>query len=164
MLILKTNTRNIIIRCSVFPFSILLLYLIIHYGFKEPNNNHILFWKIKVIHTLYFMIAVVLIYMYALMLGLLAVLKVEIHLTSGEITFISVIKRETILIHEIKNYFDTVHLNGYKEWQGIILNLNSEKIIQIVGQNINGVSDLKNYLAENAIQCLGTTKMRFPFN
>ncbi len=164
MLILKTNTRNIFARCFAFPFSILIVYLIIHYGFKEPNNNHVLFWKFKVIHLLYFMIAAMLFYMFMLLLGFLSVIRVEAQIISGEITLISIIKRETISIHDIKNYFDTIHRNGFKDWQGIILYLNSEKIIQIAGQNVDGIPDLKNYLAEKGVPCSGTRKMKFPFN
>jgi hypothetical protein len=122
MLILKANTRNIIARCFAFLLSIFIVYLIIHYGLKEPNNNHVLFWKFKVIHLLYFMIAAILFYMFMLLLGFLSVIKVEAQITSGEITLISIFKRESISIHDIKNYFDAIHRNGYKEWQGIIKN------------------------------------------
>ena len=99
-----------------------------------------------------------------LLLGFLSVLKVEAQTTSGEISLISIIKKETISIHDIKNYFDTIHRNNYKDWQGIILNLNSEKTIQIAGQNVDGVLDFKEYLVEKSIPCLGTRKMNFPFN
>jgi hypothetical protein len=164
MLVLKTNTRNFVARCFAFPLSIFMLFLIIHYGFKEPNNDHILFWKFKVIHLLYFMIAVVLFYMYMQLLGFLSVIKVEAQITSGEITLISIIKRETISIHDIKNYFDTIHRNGFKKWEGIILILHSKKNIQIAGQNILGVPEFKKYLVEKEIPCLGTRNMKFPFN
>jgi hypothetical protein len=102
--------------------------------------------------------------MIMLLVGFLSVLKVEVQITTDEITLISIIKRETISIHDIKNYFNTIHVNGFKEWQGIILNLNSDKTIQIAGQNIDGVPDFKKYLVEKEIPCLGTRKMRFPFN
>lgn len=164
MLILKTNIRNVVARCFAFLLSVFIVYLIINYGFKEPHNSHVLFWKFKVIHLLYLMIAAFLFYMFMLLLGFLSVIKVVTQTTSGEITLISIIKRETISIHDIKNYSDTIHRNGYKKWQGIILNLNSEKIIQIAGQNVDGVPDLKKYLIEKAVTCLGVRKMRFPFN
>lgn len=164
MLILKPNTRNIIVRCFAFPISIFIIFLIVQYGFKEPNNNRVLFWKFKVIHILYFMIAAIIYFMYMFLLGFLAVIKVEIQIISDEITLISIIKRETISIHDINNYYDTIHRNGYKEWQGIILNLNSKKIIQIAGQNVDGVPNFKKYLVEKAIPCTGTRKMKFPFN
>ena len=164
MLILKTNKGNIIVRCFAFPLPVIMVYLIVKYGFNEPDNNHVLFWKFKVIHLLYFLIAAILFYMIMLLVGFLSVLKVEVQTTSGEITLISIIKRQTISIHDIKNYFDTIHINGFKEWQGIILNLNSDKTIQVAGQNIDGVPDFKKYLLEKEIPCLGIRKMKFPFN
>jgi hypothetical protein len=164
MLILKANARNIVKRCLAFPLLIFIVYLIIHYGLQEPNKNQVLFWKFKVVHLLYFMIAANVYYAFVLLIGFLSVIKVEVQIASGEITLITIFKRETISIYDVKNYFDTIHLNGYNEWQGIILNLNSKIIIQIVGQNVDGVPDFKKYLVEKAIPCLGTRKMKFPFN
>jgi hypothetical protein len=155
MLILKMNSSNIIGRLFAIPISIALLYLIIHYGLNEHSNERI------ILCLLYFIIAGVLFYLFTVLLSFLGVTGVKVEIASGEIIFISVIKTETVSVYDIKNYFETIHRN---RWQGLMLILNSGREIQLAGQNLEAVSDFKNYLIEKAIPCLGTKSMKYPFN
>jgi hypothetical protein len=155
MLILKPNTANIIVRLFTIFFSPALLFLIIHYGLKENGNNRII---------LYFIIAAFVFYLVTVLLTLLAATGVKVETASGEIVFISIIKTEKLTVHDIKNYFETSHRNGFKEWQGLLVILNSGREIHLAGQNLEAISDFKKYLIEKAIPCLGTKRMKYPFN
>ena len=64
----------------------------------------------------------------------------------------------------IKEYVDTVHQNGFKSWQGLLIKTSDNKLIQVAGQNIKSLSDLKDYLNGKNIFCTGQKKMKFPFN
>jgi hypothetical protein len=87
-----------------------------------------------------------------------------VEIESSEIVFISIIKSEKLTVHDIKNYFETSHRNGFKEWQGLLVILNSGREIQLAGQNLEAISDFKKYLVEKAIPYLGTKSMKYPFN
>jgi len=169
MLTFSSNSQNLVARVLFFLLTLILIYLFINFGLKEPNNKHVIFkipllhFEFKVFYVLYFIIATVLFLAVTIVVSLLSIKKVEVNTFQDSITFTSLLKKETIAINNIADYFETNKGNGYKVFYGLLLRLKDARTIQLAGQNINCLTDLKQYLDEKNITCLGQRKMKFPF-
>ncbi len=96
--------------------------------------------------------------------SLLSINKVQVDTTINSITFIKLFGKLTIATIDISEYSETVHNNGLKSWIGLLIKTNDNKTIQVAGQNIKFLSDLKDYLNDRKVFYAGQKKMKFPFN
>ena len=164
MLILQPNGTNIFGRVIMLGIAILMIFLFINYGLKEPDNEQVIFWKIKVVYILYFVIAVFAFLTLTISISLLNIIKVQADNNTQAITFIYLLYKKTISTNDINNYFVTLHRNRSKVFYGLLLNLKDNKKIQLTDQNIKSLSKFKEYLIDKHIPYLGERKMKFPFN
>jgi len=170
MLTLPTNSANFIGRLFFLVGTFFIGYLFINFGLKEPNNGHVIFkitaihFEFKVVYIMYLLIAIIGFLALTILSSLLTVNKVVVDMTSNTMTFIRLFSKQTIAAIDIKEYFDTVHRNAFKSWQGLLIKTSDNKSIQVAGQNIKSISDLKDYLNDKKISCAGQKKMKFPFN
>ena len=167
---LPTNLTNFIGRLFFLALTFCIGYLFINFGLKEANNDHVIFkitslhFEFKAVYIMYFLIATIGFLALTILSSLLSVNKVVVDTTSDLITFSGLFSKQTIAAVDIKEYFDTVHQNAYKSWQGLLIKTNDNKSIQVAGQNVKLLSDLKGYLRDKQIFCAGQKKMKFPFN
>jgi len=170
MLTLPTNSANFFGRVFFLIVTFFLGYLFINFGLKEPNNGSVIFkisainFEFKIIHIVYFLITITGFLTFTIIVSLLSFNRIQIDTTSGTITFTGLVSRKIISIRDISEYFETTHRNRFKMFRGLLLKLRDKKTIQVAGQNIESLSDLKNYLDERGINCVGQKKMKFPFN
>ena len=113
---------------------------------------------------MYLLIAVIGFLALTILSSLLTINKIVIDMVGNTITFIRLFSKQTIATVDIKEYFDTVHRNPFKSWQGLVIKTSDNKSIQVAGQNIKSLSDLKDYLNHQKIFCAGQKNMYFPFN
>jgi hypothetical protein len=170
ILTLPTNSTNLIGRLFFLVVTFFLAYLFINFGLKEPNTGHVIFqikalhFHLKVIHFLYFLIAVIGFLALIIVASLLSINKVQIDTTADTIIFSGLLTKRTVAINDISEYFETVHRNRFKVFYGLLLKINGDRTIQVAGQNVKSLSHLKDYLNDRKINCVGQKKMRFPFN
>jgi hypothetical protein len=145
-------------------------YLFINFGLKEPNNGHVIFkitaihFEFKAAYIMYLLIIIIGFLALIILTSVLSINKVLVDTTNNTITFVALFSKQTIATIDIKEYFDTVHRNAFKSWQGLLIRTRDNKSIQVAGQNIKSLSDLKDYLNGKKIFCAGQKKMKFPFN
>jgi len=145
-------------------------YLLINFGLKEPNNGHVVFritaihFEFKAIYFIYFLIVTIGFLALTIIDSLLSINKVQVDTTLNSITFVRLLGKQTIATADINEYFEIVHKNAFKGWTGLLIKTNDNKTIQVAGQNIKSLSDLKDYLTERKIFYAGQKKMKFPFN
>lgn len=151
MLILPTNTSNFITRVIIVLVIPILLYAIINAHFKGGFTVIVGFFGFAFLEVIF-------------VLSLLAINNVEIDTDNNIITFNSLFNSKIYPITAITNYNETFKRNAIKEFYGILVSLNDGTEIQIAGQNVNGISELKSYLNEKGIPGGEQQKMRFPFN
>ena len=113
---------------------------------------------------MYFFIALIGFLAFSFILSLLSIIKVEVDTTAGSITFIGLLSKKTIATADIKEYLETVHKNPFKAWYGLLIKTHDNQTIQLAGQNIESLSELKDYLTDKKISYAGQRKMKFPFN
>ena len=53
--------------------------------------------------------------------------------------------------------------NSYKTFHGLLINLKNDKTLQVAGQNIRCLSDLRDYFNDKKIFYAGQQKMTVPF-
>ncbi|MEO6455375.1 MAG: hypothetical protein ABIN97_14945 [Ginsengibacter sp.] len=170
MLTLPTNSANFIGRLFFLAVTFLMGYLFINFGLKEPNNGKVIFkitalhFEFKAVYIMYFLIGTIGFLALTILSSLLTVNKVVVDTTSDVITFTGLFGKQTIATVDISEYFETVHTNTFKSWTGLLIKTNDNKTIQVAGQNIKSISDLKDYLDERKIFYAGRKKMKFPFN
>jgi hypothetical protein len=170
MLTLPTNSANFFGRVFFLIVTFFLGYLFINFGLKEPNNGNVIFkisaidFEFKIIHIVYFLITITGFLTFTIIVSLLSFNRIQVDTTSGTITFTGLVSRKIISLGDISEYFETTHRNRFKMFRGLLLKLRDKKTIQVAGQNIESLSDLKNYLDERGINCVGQKKMKFPFN
>jgi len=170
MLILPTNLANFIGRLFFLALTICIGYFFINFGLKEPNNGHVIFqitaihFEFKAIYLMYFLILTNGFLALTIVNSLLSFNKVQVNTTLNSITFVRLFGKQIIATADITEYFETVHRNAFKGWTGLLIKTNDNKTIQVAGQNIKSLSDLKDYLNERKIFYAGQKKMKFPFN
>ena len=170
MLTLPTNFANFIGRLFFLVGTFYLGYLFINFGLKEPNNGHVVFritaihFEFKAIYLMYFLILTIGFLALTIIDSLLSINKVQVDTTLDSITFVRLFGKQTIATADIDEYFETLHKNAFKGWTGLLIKTKDNKTIQVAGQNIKSLSDLKDYLSERKIFCAGQKKMKFPFN
>lgn len=170
MLTLPTNLTNFIGRLFFLVVTFFLEYLFINFGLKEPNNGYVVFritqihLEIKAIYIMYFLIIIICFLALTIINSLLSINKVQVDTTINSITFIKLFGKLTIATIDISEYSETVHNNGLKSWIGLLIKTNDNKTIQVAGQNIKFLSDLKDYLNDRKVFYAGQKKMKFPFN
>lgn len=170
MLTLPTNSANFIGRVFFLAVIFCMGYLFINFGLKEPNNGHVIFkitaihFEFKAAYIMYLLILIIGFLALTILSSLLTINKVLVDTTNNTITFIGLFSKQTIATIDIKEYFDTVHQNAFKSWKGLLIKTSDNKSVQVAGQNINSLSDLKDYLNDKKIFCAGQKKMKFPFN
>ena len=113
---------------------------------------------------MYFFIVIIGFLALTIISSLLSINKVFLDTTNSTITFIRLFSKQIISTIDIEEYFDTVHQNAFKSWQGLLIKTSRNKYIQVAGQNVKSLSDLKDYLSNQKIFCAGQKKMKFPFN
>jgi hypothetical protein len=170
MLTLSTNSGNFIGRLFFLVVTFFLGYLFINFGLKEPNNGHVIFritaihFEFKTVYLIYFLIVIIGFLALTIIDSLLSINKVQIDTTLDSITFVRLFSKQTIAIADINEYFETFHKNAFKGWYGLLIKTNDNRTIQVAGQNIKSLSDLKDYLNDKKIFYAGQKKMKFPFN
>jgi hypothetical protein len=170
MLTFPTNSANFIGRIFFLVVTFLLEYLFINFGLKEPNNGHVIFkisaihFEFKAIHLMYFLITTIGFLALTIISSLLSINKIQVDTISDTITFTGLLNKRTIKTNDISEYFETIHRNRFKVFYGLLLKLKDNKTIQVSGQNIKLLPDLKDYLNNKKISCVGQKKMKFPFN
>jgi hypothetical protein len=113
---------------------------------------------------MYFLLFMIAYLSVTLVLSLSGINKVHIDTNSDIIKLKSLFTSKTIAVADISEYSMTVHRNRAKVFSGLLIKLCDGKKIQVVGQNVHRVSDLKDYLSERKVpQGIGQ-KMKFPFN
>lgn len=170
MLTLPTNYSNFIARLFFLAGTFFIGFLLVNFGLKDTSNEHIIFqitaigFKFKATYLLYFVIAVMGFLAFTIIASLLSINKVQIDRTIDSITFTGLISKYSIASSDISEYFETFHRNAFKGWEGLLIKTTDKKTIQVTGQNIQSLSDLKDYLNEKKIFYSGQKKMKFPFN
>ncbi len=170
MLTLPTNTANFIGRLFFLVGTFFLGYLFINFGLKDPNNGQVVFritvihFEFKAVYVMYILIVIIIFLALTIIDSLLSINKVQIDTTLDSITFVRLFGKQTIATADINEYFETLHKNAFKGWVGLLIKTNNNKPIQVAGQNVKSLSDLKNYLNNRKIFYAGQKKMRFPFN
>jgi hypothetical protein len=170
MLTLSTNSGNFIGRLFFLVVTFFLAYLFINFGLKEPKMDNVVFqitaihFEFKAIYVMYFLIIIICFLALTIIDSLLSINKVQVDTTLDSITFIRLFSKQTIATTDINEYFETVHRNAFKSWTGLLIKTNNNKTIQVAGQNVKSLSDLKDYLNERKIFYAGQKKMNFPFN
>ena len=170
MMTLHTNSANFMGRLLFLVVTLFAGYIFVNFGLKDPHSGHVIFqitaihFVFKVIYIMYLLIAIIGFLTLTIISSLLAINKVQVDTIRNTITFIGPFSKQTIATIHIKEYFETVHINTFKTWLGLLIKTGDNKSIQVAGQNIKSLSDLKNYLNANNIFYAGQKKMRFPFN
>jgi hypothetical protein len=164
MLILKPNSGNLLLRILAITFIIVLGFPFTNLVFQDPKIGDIIFWKIKKIHIIYFLILAMAFYIVMVLISIMGIIKVRVDTISDTISLISIFSKKTIRIKEIENYFWTTHKNSIKVFNGILLTLRQGKTIQLTGQNIKSISDFRDFLDDKKVAYAGEKKMKFPFN
>jgi len=170
MLTLSTNSANFIGRLFFLVVTFFLGYIFVKLGLQESNNGHVVFritaihFEFKTIYIMYFLILIVCFLALTIIVSLISINKVQVDTAIDSITFVSLFKKQTIDTADIIEYFETVHRNPYKVWYGLLIKTKDNTTIQVAGQNINSLSELKDYLEERKISYAGQKKMKFPYN
>lgn len=170
MLTFPTNLTNFILRLLLLFILFFIEYLFFNLGLKVPGIEKAMFrinaihLEFKLIYFMYCLILMVFFFALTIVSSLLAINKIEVDTNTDSITFIRLFSKQALSTSDISKYFDTVHKNNFRSWTGILIKTNDNKTIQVTGQNIKSLSDLKNYLSERKIFCGGQRKMIFPFN
>jgi len=164
MLTLNANTGNFILRGFLLILALLIGYVIFVYGRYDPANEKVIWWKLRVIHIFYAMLWAVLFLIATIISSFLGIAKVEVDKTSGTINFKGLLFDKSISTSEIDHYFETIHRNQFKTFEGILLILKNNKTIQLAGQNLKSIAELREYLIETGVPASGLRKMKFPFN
>jgi hypothetical protein len=170
MMILTTNRANFFGRFIFLAGILLLAYVLIKSGLSDPKNGQIIF-GVRLLHfdfkagfIMYFMIAMVAFLIITIMASLFGINKVQVDTITNTITFFTLFTKRTISIADISEYSETVHKNAFKKFYGLQIRLNDNQAIQIAGQNVRSIADLKEYLTKQEIRYTGQEKMKFPFN
>ena len=170
MLTLQTNTANFIGRIFFLLLTFFLFYLFLIFGLKDPKGERIVFaitllhFQFKVKYIMYFLLCTVAYLAVTLAPSLLSVNKVQVDTVGDTITLNSLFTSKTFATADIAEYSQTVHRNTVKVFHGLLLKFRDGKKIQVVGQNVKRVSDLKDYLSERKVPQGVGQKMKFPFN
>jgi hypothetical protein len=170
MLIFPPNQFNFIARILFFILTLVLIYMFVSIGVKEPDMQDEIFrisvigLYFKVLYLMYFLITMVVFLAVTIGASLLGVYRIEVDKDDGRIIFTRLLKKTTIQSNQILNYFQTSHRNGIKNWYGAIIQLNDQTKIQLAGQNINNMPAFEKYLATLNVVCAGKGTMRFPFS
>lgn len=170
MLTLPTNSTNFIGRIFFLLLTFFLFYLFLNFGVKDPKGEHIVFaitllhFEFRVKYIMYFLVCAVAYLAVLLVVSLLGVNKVQVDTVNDTIKLSSLFTSKTFPTAEISEYSQTIHRNTAKAFFGLLLKFSDGKKIQVVGQNVQRISDLKDYLIERRVpQGIGQ-KMKFPFN
>jgi hypothetical protein len=168
MLTFSTNSANLLGRLFFLAVTFVLIYVILTLGLNESDNGHVIFrigkFSFKTAYILYFLVAVMCFLIVTIAASLLSISKVQVDTSINSIIFLGLFTKKTIATVDITEYFETVHRNGFKVWYGLLIKTSDNKTIQLAGQNIKSLSDLKDYLNDRKIFCAGQRKMKFPFN
>jgi hypothetical protein len=170
MLTFPTNYVNFIGRLFFLVVTFLIEYILVKFGLKDPKGEQTVFQitaihlEFKVINLLYLLIAIMGFLSFTIVSSLLSINKIRVDTSGNTITFVGPFNRQTIATIDIKEYFETVHTNAFKSWHGLLIKTCDNKTIQVAGQNIKSVLELKNYLDDRNIFYAGIRKMSFPFN
>jgi len=170
IMVLPTNTLNFALRIFSLIVTFFLGYLFLNFGLNDPGVQKVIFriqlihFEFKGLYLMYLLIAAVGFLAVTIAVSLLSINKVQIDTSTGRLTFSSILAKETVNTSEIKEYFETIKTNPYKTFRGLLLNVKGNKPIQVAGQNVKSLSDLKDYLADRNVHFGGTRKMKFPFN
>lgn len=154
---LPANSINLVARLFFLVLTFLLEYGFINFELRDPNIG-------DSIYLMYFLILLIGYLSLIIIVSLLSINKVQIDTTANSITFVSLFSKKTIATVDIDQYLDAIHSNPFKTFYGLLIKTNNNKTIQVAGQNIKSLSELKNYLNERKISYAGQKKMRFPFN
>jgi len=164
MLTINTNYWNIILRFFSTIIAILCIPVFIRVGQEDPNNMHVIVWKFKAIHMLYFIILVFVFFVFTIVRSLLGIIKVQADDKTGTIIFTTFFLKRIISTGDLENYFVLTHTNAFKEWKGLLLFSKDNKSFQLAGQNLKSIENFEDYLVKKGITCLGERTMKFPFN
>ncbi|HEY1872416.1 MAG TPA: hypothetical protein VGG71_15235, partial [Chitinophagaceae bacterium] len=115
------------------------------------------------IYIMYFLIAIIGFLAFTIIASLLSINKIHVDTSINTITFVGLLRKKTIATNDIHEYFETVHRNAFKSFYGLLLKQKDNGTIQVTGQNIKSLSDLRDYLDTRKIKYSGQTKMKFPF-
>jgi hypothetical protein len=145
-----------------------MVYIFMKLALKDFNNGRIIFsigtFDFKPFYLLCFIVLVICYLAVTIAASLLSINRVKVDTNTNTLTFIGLFSTKTIVSSDIKEYFETTHRNSFKSFHGLLLKLNDNRRIQIAGQNVGALSDLKDYLNNKRIICGGQTRMKFPFN
>lgn len=136
---------------------LVLLFLVEFHIYKLATHESLgkgyhLLW----ISILCYALAVVLI-----IISLLGIIQVEVDEISGTILFKSLVTKNIIYKNEITSYYSTRYLGRGIKYYGLQLNLENNKTLRLAEQNLKNLSDFKEYLTSNNIDCLGEKLLRF---
>jgi hypothetical protein len=168
-MVLPTNSLNFAMRIFFLIVTFLLGYLLINFGLKDPNVQKVIFkireihFEFKALYLMYLLITTVGFLALTIVASLLSINKIQIDTSTGTLIFSSILAKRTVDTREIDEYFETIKTNPYKTFHGLLINVKGNKTIQVAGQNVKSLSDLKDYLANRKVHCGGTRKMKFPF-
>ncbi|MFL5743002.1 MAG: hypothetical protein ACJ75B_22475 [Flavisolibacter sp.] len=157
MLTIQTNKVNILGRILALLLIILGQSLIIKKGIIDGAANHE-----KGIGILYFLVLLLTSVTIAIFHSFFQVLKVEVHTSSGEITFTKAFSTLTIFKKDISGYYTTIYKGSRaKPWFGLLVKTVHHQTLRLTEGNLKSIHALKEFFEQQGLTYLGEKRPFF---
>jgi hypothetical protein len=119
----------------------------------EYQNNEIIFWLGLVVITLF---------PAYLIWTLFGVLWVTIYNDATTIRFHHFYKTVKVIGSDIDGYYKTVHKTKVKTFEGLLIKLKSNKVVEVTDYNLKSITEVSDFLTNNKVLLLGDMESWFP--
>ena len=152
-IVLKTNWANIGGRFFMIAIIIGLDFLFYKQIELKTRAYQILIFEV-IILTLLFI---------ALISSFFQIFRIEVNKKTNLISLKKFYSKRIFTVSELVGFYSTYYRGKLKEWRGVILKTNDNKMYRLRQQNLKSINDLKEYLTEKNVPYLGERIVRFNF-
>jgi hypothetical protein len=119
--------------------------------------------KTRAYQILIFEVIILTLLFIALISSFFQIFRIEVNKKTNLISLKKFYSKRIFTVSELVGFYSTYYRGKLKEWRGVILKTNVNKMYRLRQQNLKSINDLKEYLTEKNVPYLGERIVRFNF-